>query len=66
MPETMDPLRADVAFAGQPVPNSPFKIAVGSGPDASKVKVYCPAVERPVAEKQPTHLVVDWQRGWSW
>ena len=59
MPETMTPLRADVAFAGQPVPNSPFKIAVGSGPDASKVKVYGPAVERPVAAEQPTYLVVD-------
>ena len=58
-PETIAPLTANVSFAGQPVPKSPFKIAVGSGPDASKVKVYGPAVEKPVAEKQPTYLVVD-------
>ena len=55
----VSPLTANVAFAGQPVPNSPFKIAVGSASPASKVKVYGPAVERPVAAEQPTYLVVD-------
>lgn len=52
-------LTANVSFASHPVPKSPFKITVGSGLGASKVKVYGPAVEKPVAAKHSTYLVVD-------
>jgi len=47
-------VKADIKFANQPVPNSPFKITFQSG-----VKVYGPAVEKPVEPRQPTYLVVD-------
>ncbi len=57
--DTVGSLTADVSFASQPVPNSPFKISVESGVDASKVKVYGPAVEKPVIAHQSSYLVVD-------
>jgi len=47
-------ITANVVFASQPVPNSPFKITVQSG-----VRVYGPAVEAPVQPHQATYLVVD-------
>ena len=50
------PITAEVTFANQPVPQSPFKIVISL---ASKVKVYGPAVEHPVAPKLPTYFVVD-------
>ena len=50
---------AKVNFTNKPVPKSPFKITVQSGSDASKVKVYGPAVERPVQVSHLTHLIVD-------
>jgi filamin len=45
---------ANVLYAKQPVPNSPFKVTVQAG-----VKVYGPAVEGPVLPQQTTYLVVD-------
>jgi len=50
---------ANITFVGRPVPKSPFKINVGAGSDANKVKVYGPAVEQPVLTQQPTYLIVD-------
>ena len=58
-PDIVGPLTANVSFASQPVPNSPFKISVESGVDASKVRVYGPAVEKPVVAHQPSYLIVD-------
>jgi filamin len=46
---------ANVMFANQPVPNSPFKISSVQ----SEVKVYGPALEKPVQPNQPTFLTVD-------
>jgi len=46
--------KADIRVNNQPVPNSPFKITFQSG-----VKVYGPAVEKPVVPTQPTYLVVN-------
>ena len=57
--DTVGSLTADVSFASHPVPHSPFKISVESGADASKVKVYGPAVEKPVIAHHPSHLIVD-------
>jgi len=52
-----------VTFSGQPVPRSPFKITVEGGvggvADASKVKVYGPAIEKPVPAGSATYLVID-------
>lgn len=57
--EVVGSLTANVSFASHPVPKSPFKITVGSGFDISKVKVYGPAVEKPVTANHLTYLVVD-------
>lgn len=48
-------------FADKTVPKSPFKILVEptKPTDASKVKVFGPAVEGPVKSNQPTYFVVD-------
>lgn len=48
-----------VTFGGKAVPRSPFTINVLSSPDASKVKVYGPALERPVNVNEVTHFIVD-------
>ena len=53
-----------VTYTGQPVPRSPFKITVEGGfgggvADASKVKVYGPAIEKPVPAGSATYLVID-------
>jgi len=71
-PTTIGVYTLSVNFAGQPVPGSPFKIPVGAAavpggpgspatgvPDASKVKVYGPAVEAPVKVNTPTHMIID-------
>ena len=50
---------ASVFFANQPVPNSPFKITVEPSSDANKVRVYGPAVEKPVSRHQTTYFIVD-------
>lgn len=50
---------ASVSFANQPVPNSPFKVTVESAADASKVRVYGPAVEKEVTVHQSTYFIVD-------
>jgi hypothetical protein len=34
-------------------------VTVGSGVNPSKVKVYGPAIEKPVKTSQPTYLIVD-------
>ena len=60
VPETPSPLLAQVSFANEPVPKSPFLIKVVGGPvNPSAVRVYGPAVEEPVFEKVPTYFVVD-------
>ena len=56
---TLGTYTVNVTFANQPVLNSPFKVTVQSRVDASKVKVYGPAVENPVLAKHSTYLVVD-------
>ena len=48
-----------VTFGGTPVPKSPFQINVLSSPDASKAKVYGPALEKPVNVNEPTFFIVD-------
>ena len=48
-----------VTFADQPVPRSPFSVTAAEAGDASKVRVYGPAVEAPVKVKETTHLTVD-------
>lgn len=62
-PEAVVPITADVKFAGQEVPKSPFKISVEQGtgkqPEPSKVKLYGPAVEGPVKSNEPTYFVID-------
>lgn len=60
-PELIGTVVADVSFDHQAVPNSPFRMTVepGADADASKVKVYGPAVEKPVAPNASTHLTVD-------
>ena len=62
-PEAVVPITADVKFAGQEVPKSPFKIPVepgtGKQPEPSKVKLYGPAVEGPVKSNEPTYFVID-------
>lgn len=60
VPVAVQPITAQVKFADEQVPKSPFKIPVESGvTDASKVKLSGPAVEGPVKAKEPTHFVVD-------
>ena len=61
MPGTIGSLMSNVTFANQTVPNSPFKISVGStsNTDASKVKVHGPAIENTVPSEQQTYFVVD-------
>lgn len=59
IPESV-PLTANVLFADQPVPKSPFKISVLGGlSNPSKVKLSGPAFEGPVAPKEPTYFNVD-------
>lgn len=60
-PELIGTVAADISFDHQAVPNSPFRVTVepGGDADASKVKVYGPAVEKPVAPNESTHLTVD-------
>lgn len=58
-PDHVGTIAADVTFANQPVPNSPFKVTVEPVGDASKVKVYGPAVEKPVAVHEASYLTVD-------
>lgn len=57
VPESFSPIIAYVNFLGQPAPKSPYKVIIFV--DLSKVKVYGPAVEGPVASKVPTYFVVD-------
>ena len=58
VPQTASLIQAHVAFKGQPVARSPFRIEVSSSP-AVRVKVYGPAVEGPVELAKPTHFTVD-------
>lgn len=58
-PEHVGTIAANVSFANQPVPNSPFRVTVEPVGDASKVRVYGPAVERPVAANETSFLTVD-------
>jgi len=51
---TVTTVTLTVTYAKQPVPKSPFKIPVQSG-----VKVYGPAVEKPVEPHHTTYLTVD-------
>ena len=48
-----------VTFSAQPVPKSPFTINVLGGPDASKVKVYGPALEGPINVNELSYFIVD-------
>ena len=63
VPEAVVPITAEVKYAGQQVPKSPLQIHVepgtGKKPDASKVKLYGPAVEGPVKSNKPTYFVID-------
>lgn len=60
VPVGLKPIFAQVLFANQPVPKSPFKIDVRPGTvDASKVKLSGPAVEGPVKSNLPTFFNID-------
>ena len=48
-----------ISYGGVAIPNSPYRVMVQEASNPSKVKVYGPAVEKPVKTFQPTHLVVD-------
>ena len=60
-PNVSGPFIAHVTFCNEVVPNSPFKFSVVSGnqPDASKVKVYGPALENAVNVDQLACFFVD-------
>lgn len=58
-PVTPGTSTATVTFAGQSVPKSPYKITVQVKTDTSKVKVYGPALEKPVPIRQTTYFVID-------
>ena len=58
VPQNPTNIQAHVAFKGQPVPKSPFKVEVSASP-AVRVKAYGPAIEGPVEILKPTEFTVD-------
>ena len=48
-----------ISYGGVGIPNSPFRVSVQEASNPSKVRVYGPAVEKPVKTFEPTHLIVD-------
>jgi len=48
-----------ISYGGVSIPNSPYRVYVQEASNPVRVKVYGPAIERPVKTFQPTYLIVD-------